>query len=272
MVHPLAVVNGLFPDDLESWRGPRRGIDRLVPVLCQRRAEGFIGGARWCMSPGGGPLRAALSGGGSWGEGHHPHVSERFGHSAHWGLVCEDMPHTSNRVELSAIMTDRCGLRAPRIVYRIDANSRALAEWHSARARESLEEAGAWHTELEALFPANGHFTGTARMGDDPRTSVVDRWSMCHDVPNLGIIDGSVFVMAWRRRSRAISLCPTTTRNWLPWPMSSGFLWAGRGHLVVLVQDPVHGRDRGEIGPLVEQFGVNRGRGLVDELIGLVFS
>jgi hypothetical protein len=33
-------------------------------------------------------------------------------------------------------------------------------------------------------------------MGDDPRQSVVDRWGMTHDIPNLGIIDGSVFVTA----------------------------------------------------------------------------
>ena len=37
---------------------------------------------------------------------------------------------------------------------------------------------------------------GTARMGDDLATSVVDRWNFAHDVPNLGVIDGSVFVTA----------------------------------------------------------------------------
>jgi hypothetical protein len=45
-------------------------------------------------------------------------------------------------------------------------------------------------------FLPNGHLMGTARMGDDPGTSVVDRWGMTHDVPNLGIVDGSVFVTA----------------------------------------------------------------------------
>src|SRR5690606_4219830 len=35
---------------------------------------------------------------------------------------------------------------------------------------------------------------GTARMGDEPASSVVDRFGMCHDVPNLGVLDGSVFV------------------------------------------------------------------------------
>ena len=41
---------------------------------------------------------------------------------------------------------------------------------------------------------AIGHYLGTARMGDDPETSVVDRWGRSHDVRNLFIIDGSVFV------------------------------------------------------------------------------
>jgi choline dehydrogenase-like flavoprotein len=38
------------------------------------------------------------------------------------------------------------------------------------------------------------HLMGTARMGNDPRTSVVDQWGKSHDVPNLFIYDGSVFV------------------------------------------------------------------------------
>jgi choline dehydrogenase-like flavoprotein len=34
---------------------------------------------------------------------------------------------------------------------------------------------------------------GTAKMGNDPATSVVDRFGRAHDVPNLYIVDGSVF-------------------------------------------------------------------------------
>ena len=40
---------------------------------------------------------------------------------------------------------------------------------------------------------AGWHLLGTARMGDDPGTSVVDRWGRAHDVPNLFVIDGSIF-------------------------------------------------------------------------------
>ena len=38
------------------------------------------------------------------------------------------------------------------------------------------------------------HLLGTARMGDDPKTSVLDRWNRAHDVPNLYVVDGSCFV------------------------------------------------------------------------------
>ena len=37
---------------------------------------------------------------------------------------------------------------------------------------------------------------GTARMGTDPNSSVVNEWGRCHDVRNLFIIDGSIFVTA----------------------------------------------------------------------------
>ena len=48
------------------------------------------------------------------------------------------------------------------------------------------------------------HLLGTARMGNDPEKSVVNKWGRAHDVKNLFIIDGSVFVT-----SGAVN--PTTT-------------------------------------------------------------
>ncbi|MDP6653475.1 MAG: GMC family oxidoreductase, partial [Gammaproteobacteria bacterium] len=38
------------------------------------------------------------------------------------------------------------------------------------------------------------HLMGTARMGDDPDRSVVNKWGQAHDVDNLFIVDGSLFV------------------------------------------------------------------------------
>ena len=44
--------------------------------------------------------------------------------------------------------------------------------------------------------PTGWHLMGTARMGRDPDDSVVNEWGRCHDVRNLFIVDGSIFVTA----------------------------------------------------------------------------
>jgi len=63
------------------------------------------------------------------------------------------------------------------------------------RAKEVMEAAGAKEVLSSPLRRNAGwHLLGTARMGDNPDRSVVDRWGRAHDVPNLFIIDGSVFV------------------------------------------------------------------------------
>jgi len=69
-----------------------------------------------------------------------------------------------------------------------------MFEWHVERARESFEAAGAAKVEAMPLVPVGTHLYGTARMGDDPGSSVVDRWGVSHDIPNLAVVDGSVFV------------------------------------------------------------------------------
>jgi hypothetical protein len=122
-------------------------------------------------------------------------MRERFGRGARWILLCEDQADECNRVELSTTMTDASGVPAPKISYRLSDNSREIIAWNVARATESLQEAGAWETD-PTPFNGHPHLMGTARMGNDPQSSVVDRWGMAHDVPNLGILDGSVFVTA----------------------------------------------------------------------------
>jgi choline dehydrogenase-like flavoprotein len=64
-----------------------------------------------------------------------------------------------------------------------------------ARAKEILAAANARDVCTVHPFPYSGwHLLGTARMGNDPERSVVNGWGRSHDVKNLFIIDGSVFV------------------------------------------------------------------------------
>ena len=55
--------------------------------------------------------------------------------------------------------------------------------------------AGAYDVSHEPLMNYGGwHLMGTARMGTDPERSVVNEWGRAHDVKNLFIVDGSLFV------------------------------------------------------------------------------
>ncbi len=197
MLHPLATVTGYFDDDLRSWQGQAGGAIQSMEFYGSDADRGFVRGARWSLIPTGGPLRNALGGRGpaAWGREHHRDFRRRFGRGAAWVLICEDLPEESNRVELSPSLADSSGVPAPRVAYRVSENSRRLREWHAQRAAESLREAGAHTTEV-TIVGRNGHLMGTARMGRDPHSSVVDPWGMTHGIPNLGIIDGSVFVTA----------------------------------------------------------------------------
>jgi choline dehydrogenase-like flavoprotein len=71
--------------------------------------------------------------------------------------------------------------------------SAAMAE----KAQAWLKAAGAIRTwpKLAGNGTSGGqHQAGTCRMGDDPRTSVVDKYCRVHDHDNLYVIDGSVHV------------------------------------------------------------------------------
>ena len=197
MLHPLATVTGLFDDALEGWQAHSGGLIQSLEFAGSDADRGFVRGGLWELGSAGGPLRAVFAprADGTWGAAHHANVRQRLGRGAMWAILCEDLPEEANRVELSATLADGSGIPAPKVVYRLSDNSARMMDWQVARATESLLEAGAWTVESVLRVP-NGHFMGTARMGHDPSSSVVDPWCMTHDVANLGIIDGSVFVTA----------------------------------------------------------------------------
>ena len=96
---------------------------------------------------------------------------------------------------LSRDRADTSGIPAPVLTYRISDNSKALLAWHCQRAAESLTRRRR-RQDGDRSPSRQRPFHGHCLHGRRPETSVVDRWGMSHDVPNLGIIDGSVFVTA----------------------------------------------------------------------------
>ena len=109
--------------------------------------------------------------------------------------ICEDLPEEHNTVTLDPELTDGHGIPAPKIDYTLSENSRRMLDHAVARATEVLEAAGAVDVITEAPIGVGGwHLMGTARMGTDPERSVVNEWGRAHDVKNLFIVDGSIFV------------------------------------------------------------------------------
>jgi choline dehydrogenase-like flavoprotein len=109
--------------------------------------------------------------------------------------VCEDLPEAHNRVTLDPELTDSHGIPSPRIDYTLSDNSEKMLAHAVERAGEVLRAAGAHEILTEVPIARGGwHLMGTARMGLDPNRSVVNEWGRSHDVRNLFIVDGSVFV------------------------------------------------------------------------------
>jgi choline dehydrogenase-like flavoprotein len=198
MMHPFANVAGLFEEPLMSWQGQFGDLIESLEFYETDERRGFVRGARWGLAPTGGPVNTALparAGEQIWGPDHHLHVKTTLGHGANWGLFAEDLPDEANRVELSGSMVDSSGIPAPEIHYQMADNARRMLDFHIERAKESMDAAGAYKIEVDRLMRFSGwHLLGTARMGNDPKTSVVDRWNRSHDVPNLYVVDGSCFV------------------------------------------------------------------------------
>ena len=195
MLHPLSTVVGLFDDDMHGWKAHNGALIQSLEFSASDPTRGFVRGSTWGLGSATGPMRSLFTPDpmGVWGERHHDHVRSRFGHTAQWAILCEDLPETHNRVVLDLERCDSSGIAGAKVEYTLSENSRRMTAYMVERAAESLTTAGATSIESTTGIP-NGHFMGTARMGDDPTTSVVDRYGFCHDISNLGIIDGSIFV------------------------------------------------------------------------------
>jgi len=199
MFHPYAYVMGIFDEPLEGYKGPT-GCSIISQEFYETDpSRGFQRGYSFEMVRGMGPVGTALFGMSSgrlpWGDGHHEAYERIWDRTAGMVIICEDLPEACNRVVLDPTLVDADGIPAPKIEYRLSENSQKMLDHAVARGTEVLEAAGAKETRAEAPFvPAGWHLMGTARMGPDPSSSVVDRHGRCHDVKNLFVIDGSVFV------------------------------------------------------------------------------
>ena len=111
----------------------------------------------------------------------------------------EILPSEDNYVELDDSVTDPWGMPALHINAAIGENERAMRRDMGEAAAEMLEAAGGKNVQMYESSYAMGegiHEMGTARMGRDPQTSVLNKWNQAHDVPNLFVTDGACMTSA----------------------------------------------------------------------------
>jgi choline dehydrogenase-like flavoprotein len=106
------------------------------------------------------------------------------------------LPRATNRVTIDPVLTDAWGIPAPRIECAHSDNEHALLRDADVECRDMMNEAGFEFEVAEPTLEAPGlavHECGTARMGSDPTTSVLNSDNQAWDVKNLFVVDAACF-------------------------------------------------------------------------------
>ncbi|MDQ6645822.1 MAG: GMC family oxidoreductase [Pseudomonadota bacterium] len=189
MVQSNQAVWGVMDEEVRSYKGPP-SLSVSEHWNYEDKGKDFHGGYAYMSQ---GPLPAGwattLAGRGLWGADLAWEM-QKYNHQAGLKIVGETLPQERNRVTL-ADKKDQYGLPITRITYSFCDNDKKLIAHSLNFMEQALAAAGGreiWRQEDDTC-----HLGGTARMGDDRRTSVVNADCRSWDIPNLWICDGSVF-------------------------------------------------------------------------------
>ena len=223
MAHPGAYVEGVFAERIDGHVGITSNPCFSQEFYETDPARGFARGYSLVVYGPYGPLSQAWGDARPvpWGAEHHREMRRRFAHTVGLVVLCEDLPEESNRVELDPGDHDRHGMPAAKVTYRFGENTRRMLAHGTSKARQVFEAAGAAEIREAPEPSVFAHLMGTARMGSDPKTSVVDARNRAHDVPNLYVVDGSSFVTS-------AGVNPTSTIGALALRAADG-IWEARG-------------------------------------------
>jgi choline dehydrogenase-like flavoprotein len=195
--HAYPGVGGLFAQDLYDDVGAGATI-----AICDfnHGNPGFTGGAMLAnefirlpylftnMRP---------PGAASWGKAHKDFQRQYFKRCLRVMGPVQEMPVFDSRVEVDSSVTDFWGIPAARISGRRHPHDVRLSKHIAGKAEQWVRQAGAietWQTLPGTGVSGGQHQAGTCRMGNDPKTSVVNKHGQMHDIDNLFVADGSLMV------------------------------------------------------------------------------
>lgn len=173
--------NGIYIPRFRNLNGQDHDIDFV-------RGYGYQGGAR----------RTSWAGMAKHIPGFGAEFKEALRQPGPWSLYLtgfgECLPYEHNRLELHPTKKDRFGVPLVRFHFQFGKNEENLVEDLKKQSVDMLTRAGATNVNAFGGLSTGGdaiHEMGTARMGHDPATSVLNRWNQAHDVPNLFVTDGA---------------------------------------------------------------------------------
>jgi gluconate 2-dehydrogenase alpha chain len=212
-------VSALFPFDLNTWYGAiAQGVvvDDWADDNFNHAGLGFIGGYSLHAYHEKHPIAsAAMSTFGrapAWGSQWKAFIRENAGRWTSAYLQGTSFPYENTWLDLDPQVKDPLGDPVCRVTSGPKQNEPRAAEFATAKMEEWFHAAGA----IEVVQTVGSgprlstHAFGGTRMGDNPETNVVDKWGFSHEVPNLGMLGGSVMGTNGARN-------PTLTLQALAW-------------------------------------------------------
>ncbi len=196
--HEYSAAVGLFDDPIYAWAGGGYVSASSFQFYNHDPKRGFVSGGHLACAGVGIPLPInwRLPDAPVWGAAAKQNDRDNFNHSMAVAMVLHDMPRHDNRVDLDNELKDAWGIPVARITLTPHDNDLKQGRFLIDRAGEILEAAGSKRVQKVYADRVTGncsHQHGTARMGDDPATSVLNRDCRAHDVANLYAVDGSPF-------------------------------------------------------------------------------
>lgn len=196
-------AHGIMDHELNEYKSvtTTRAIEDFYNSDPQR---GYYGGGRIDARGNTAPIGFALGGMSpdtpTWGSEYKKALRDDFGRCLTMQGFLTCLPLETNNVTLDPDVKDAWGLPAIRVTYKDHPDDMKNKAFFRDRALELVEAAGAAKKWADPVREerAMGHTMGGCRMGNDPKTSVVDKFHRAHDVPNLYVVDGSSFVTSAR--------------------------------------------------------------------------
>jgi len=204
MFNSFGNVVGAYEQPLNDYKG--YCVSRVLHDFYELDHEkvGFYGGggldARFDFTPIGFAFAGLPPETPLWGKEFKAALAHNFTRTMEIACHGTSLPVENNSFSLDPDLKDAWGLPALRLTYKDHPDDLKLTNWLFERAHAIHEAAGALkHWSFPPQEQQFGvHLLGTCRMGNDPKTSVINSDHRTHDVKNLFLCDGSSLVTSGR--------------------------------------------------------------------------